>query len=162
MPLQTERMTIQLTDKKLQLIEELGVLYEQSGMQPAAARILALLTVSDRYELSFEEIYETLNISKSAASNAINFLLNTDRLEYTTHPGERKRYFRCKVKSMKEGVQKSLAGMEAFNNILKQVLEQRSKETKEFNTSLTEVTQFLDFLQQELPAVIEKWETRKK
>jgi predicted transcriptional regulator len=151
---------VQLPTKKQRLIEELGVAFEQSGMQPAAARIVALLIVSDRNELSFEEIYETLNISKSAASNAINFLLSTDRLEYTTHPGERKRYFRCKVKSMKEGIQKALAGMETLNILLKQVLEQRTRDTKEFNASLVEITGFLDFLKKELPMLIDTWEQR--
>lgn len=160
--MQSQIGEVQLSDKKLRLIEELGVLYEQSGMQPAAARILALLTVSDRYELSFEEIYETLNISKSAASNAINFLLSTDRLEYITKSGERKRYFRIKPNSLKEGVQRSLTSMNAINILLKQALEQRTKLTKEFNASLSEVTQFLDFLQKELPLVVEKWENRKK
>src|SRR3954451_13280801 len=121
-------MPVQLSKKQLQFIEELGVLYEQSGMQPAAARVLALLTVSDRIELSFEEIYETLNISKSAASNAINSLMNTGRLEYITKPGERKRYFRTKLNSLKEGVQRSMMGIGAINNLLKQVLEQRPME----------------------------------
>src|SRR3954454_17436067 len=81
-------MPIALTDNKLNLIEELGGLYEQGGMQPAAARILSLLLVSDQTELTFEEIYETLNLSKSATSNALNFLLSTGRVEYITHPGE--------------------------------------------------------------------------
>ncbi len=160
--MQSTITTVQLTDKKLRLIEELGVLYEQSGLQPAAARILALSIVSDKHELSFEEIHETLNISKSAASNAINFLLSTDRLEYTTNPGERKRYFRIKVNSLKDGIQKSLAGIETFNALLKQALEQRPEETKEFNASLAEITQFLDFLKMELPLLYQKWENRKK
>src|SRR5690349_20114474 len=114
-----------LNDSKLKLIEELGVLHEQSGMQPAAARIISLLLVSDQTELTFEEIYETLNLSKSATSNAINFLLSTGRAEYVTHPGERRRYFRCKLQSMKEGVQKSLAGIDAYSAAFKKVLAQR-------------------------------------
>src|SRR5215831_18960143 len=131
-----------LTDKKLGLIEELGVLQEQNGMQPAAARILALLLVAENPELSVEEIYETLNLSKSAASNSLGFLQSTDRVEYITRPGERKRYFRCKVQSLKSGLQKSLAGMQAVNIVLKKVLEQRPHGTKEFNAKLEEITQF--------------------
>jgi DNA-binding transcriptional regulator GbsR (MarR family) len=153
---------MELTDKKLRLIEEMGVLHEQGGMQPAAARILALLLVSDKTELTFEEIYETLKISKSATSNALNFLLSTDRVEYITNPGERRRYFRCKLKSLKDGVQKSLAGMEAYNTLLKKVLDQRPVGTREFNTNLEETTQFLDFLKEELPVLFQKWETRQK
>src|SRR3954464_524153 len=99
-------MPIALTDNKLNLIEELGVLQEQSGMQPAAARILSLLLISDQTELTFEEIYETLHLSKSATSNALNFLLNTSKIEYITHSGERRRYFRFKLQSLKDGVEK--------------------------------------------------------
>ena len=155
-------MLLTLTDHKLKLIEELGVLNEQSGMQPAAARIMALLMISDKTELTFEEIYETLNISKSAARNAINFLLSTDKVEYITQPGERRRYFRCKLKSLKDGVQKSMAGLDAFNAVLKKVLDQRPVGTREFNASLEELTQFLDFLKEELPVLYQKWEDRKR
>lgn len=155
-------MAIQLSDKKLKLIEELGMHFEKSGTQPAASRIFALLMISDTNELSFEEIYETLKISKSAASNAINLLIDTHRVEYITRPGERKRYFRCKVKSLNEGVQRSLDNMEVFNALLKQVLAQRSEETKEFNNGLEDVVSYLDFMRIELPALFQKWERLKK
>ncbi len=155
-------MQVELSDSKLKLIEELGVLHEQSGMQPAAARIVSLLLVADKTELTFEEIYETLNLSKSATSNAINFLLSTDRIEYITHPGERRRYFRCKLNSLRDGVQKSIIGIGAFNSALKTVLAQRPAGTKEFNKNLEETTNFLDFIQLELPLLVQKWENSRK
>src|SRR5215467_2392983 len=125
-------MTIELNDKKRKLIEELAVVQEGAGMQPASARIMALLIVSDDTELSFEEVYGTINMSKSAASNALNFLLNTGKIEYVTRLGERKRYFRVKLKSIKEEIIKVLAGLETYNNILKKILDQRPAGTKEF------------------------------
>jgi len=152
------RTSIQMTEKQLRLIEKLGVFYEKGGMQPAAARILALLLVSDNIELTFEEIYETLHLSKSATSNALNFLLNTDKLEYITQPGERRRYFRFKMRSLKEGVQKSLEGIAAYNILLKEVLAQRPESTEEFNASLEENSQFLEFIREELPKLFQKWE----
>ena len=155
-------MPIELTDNKLKLIEELGVLYEQGGMQPAAARISSLLLVSDQTELTFEEIYETLHLSKSATSNALNYLLSTGRVEYITHPGERRRYFRCKLQSLKEGVQKSLINIGAFNVIIKKVLAQRPFSTKEFNANLEQVSDFLDFIIKELPVLFQKWEESRK
>lgn len=155
-------MTVQLSEKKLSLIEELGIHFEQSGMQPAASRILALLMVSDRNELTFEEIYETLNISKSAASNAINLLLNTYRIEYTTRSGERKRYFRCKIKSLKEDIQRAVLNMEVFNSLLKKIVAERSTETKDFNESLGDLIAFLEFMKVELPLLFEKWERQKQ
>ena len=154
-------VSVELTEKQRKLIEEVGVLHEQNGMQPAAARILALLLVSARTELTFEEIYEALNLSKSATSNALNFLLSTGKVEYLTRPGERRRYFRFKLQSLKEGVQRSLAGLDAFNIVLKKVLDQRPVGTKEFNATLEETTRFLDFLKEELPLLFQKWESRR-
>jgi DNA-binding transcriptional regulator GbsR (MarR family) len=155
-------LPMKLSDKKLKLIEELGVIHERTGMQPAMARVIALLLVSDRTELTFEEIYETLNMSKSAASNALNFLLSTDRIEYITNPGERRRYFRFKAKSIKDAVLRALTEVDAFNSALKKVAEQRPASTREFNTKLEELTGFLDFIKKELPVLIEKWEVRKQ
>jgi DNA-binding transcriptional regulator GbsR (MarR family) len=155
-------MTIELTEKKLKLVGELAVFHERSGMQPAAARIIALLIVSDEPELTFEEIYETLNMSKSAASNALNFLLNTERIEYVTRLGERKRYFKVKLKNIKESITRFLSGMDTFNNVLKRILDQRPVGTREFNNNLEELTRFQDFLQQELPLLIQKWESGNK
>ena len=83
-----------LTEKQKVLIEKIGIVTEREGMQPAAARIIGLLYVADNPELTFDEILGALRISKSAASNALNLLLQTNRIEYTTFSGDRKRYFR--------------------------------------------------------------------
>lgn len=155
-------MAVQLSPEKKQLIEELGIHNENSGIQPAASRIFALLVISDRNELSFEEIYQTLEISKSAASNAVNLLIGTQRVEYITRPGERKRYFRCKVKSLNDGIERHLQNVEVFNSLLKRVLLQRTEKTKEFNEALVEVVGFLDFMRIELPILYQKWEDLKK
>src|SRR5439155_20995084 len=99
---------------------------------------------------------------KSATSNALNFLLSTNRIEYITHSGERKRYFRFKLQSLKEAVQRSLTGIDSFNALLKKVLDQRPVGTREFNASLEEIIQFLDFMKEELPLLFQKWEARKQ
>jgi len=153
-------MPIDLNDKKRKLIEELGVLQESGGIQPAAARIMGLLMVSDETELTFEEIYETLGMSKSAASNALNLLLNTGKIEYITRSGERKRYFRFKIKSIRDGIGKALGDLEKLNEILKKVLEQRPVGTREFNNSLEEMIRFNEFIRLELPALIVKFKNQ--
>ena len=90
-------MSIKLTDNQKELVESFGVVQEHMGLSPAAARVNALLTISDVIELSFDEIRETLQLSKSATSNAINSLLTMDRIDYKTKPGDRKRYFYSKL-----------------------------------------------------------------
>lgn len=81
-----------------ELVEDIGRQAEQEGMQPVTARVMALLMVMDREEYTFDEIVAELSISKSSASMALNTLQIKNIVEYTTRPGDRKRYFRIKVK----------------------------------------------------------------
>ncbi len=83
--------------KQRELVEQLGRHYEQEGLQPIAARILGLLMVMDKEQYTFDEIVEDLQISKSSASNALRLLEIRDLIEYVTHPGDRKRYFKIKT-----------------------------------------------------------------
>lgn len=151
-----------ITRPQLELIEKLGVIYETAGMQPACARIVALLTVSDRVELTFEEIQQTLGISKSSASVAINLLLTTNRLEYITKAGDRKRYFRSKIMDWRVDMKQKFVRMTEMNATLKEVLDQRPKSTKEFNSSLAEIIDFMEFFQKEIPSIFKKWESKSK
>lgn len=150
-----------VTQEQKLLIEKLGVIYEKSGIQPAAARVLALLLVSDNPELTFEAIIEALGISKSAASNSINLLLTTNKIEYITKSGDRKRYFKLGIEQWQRDMQRSLQGQSQLADLLKQVLKQRPGNTTEFNNDLQEIISFLDFLIAEIPGLYKKWESRR-
>lgn len=146
-----------LSEEQKQLIEELGVFHEQTGLQPAAARIISLLLVADRTELTFDEIREVLNFSKSATSNALNFLLSISRIEYITQPGDRKRFFRTRVGSWEKEVERHMQGILQGNSLFKKVLAQRTDATPEFNQKLQEIIDFTDYLQKEVPLLVQRW-----
>ncbi len=147
-----------LSDKQRELIEEIGIYHENNGFQPAVARVMGLLLVSDKAELTFEEISETLNISKSATSNALNMLLNTGHIEYTTFSGDRKRYFRIKSSNWRDLFNKKMEDLGELNNLLKRVLEVRKRENQVYDQKLQSFISFLDYLKNQLPNLIEQWE----
>ena len=60
-----------LRKDQVELIEELAHVNEILGFQPAMAKILGLLTVCDETELTFDQIKYTLDLSKSAISQAL-------------------------------------------------------------------------------------------
>ena len=151
-----------LTEKQKVLIEKIGIATEREGMQPAAARIIGLLYVSDNPELTFDKILNALRISKSAASNALNLLLQTNRIEYTTFSGDRKRYFRLKIANWREGFTKKMVDMTSFSQLLKEVLKERTPETVEFNKSLGEFADFMTYVNNQLPGLLESWEKSRK
>ena len=146
-----------LSQQQRELIEKIGIYFE-GKMQPAAARILALLIVSDQDSFSFNDIKEVLNLSKSATSNGINFLLNLDKIEYYTKSGDRKRYFRWSpsniITHFKEGIEQILGLSKLFEESL------QLKKNKETHNSrqIAELSDLMNFLHAEMPTVIQKWE----
>ncbi|MGE4585957.1 MAG: GbsR/MarR family transcriptional regulator [Mangrovibacterium sp.] len=80
--------------KQKELIEYIGIQNERDGYQPAAARIMGMLMVMDKEEYTFDEIVKEMRMSKSSVSTALKNLELRGALEYVTHPGDRKRYFR--------------------------------------------------------------------
>ena len=86
-----------LSKDQLDLIERFGVHHAKQGHRPAAGRIIGLLLVSPDRELTFDQIRETLALSKSATSTALTFLQAAGSVEYITRPGDRKRYFRKRI-----------------------------------------------------------------
>jgi DNA-binding transcriptional regulator GbsR (MarR family) len=154
--------SIKLSSSQRELVERLGVQTERSGLSPAQSRILALLIISDETELTFDEIYLTLKISKSAASNAINSLLNMERIDYITKPGDRKRYFRSRIGELENDFERKLSKMLEISSLFKEVLAQRPKSTKEFNSNIQNTISFMEFMSQEMPSVFKKWKKLKK
>lgn len=143
-----------------ELIEKFGVHLEREGMPPAAARILGLLLVSDEVELSFDDICQSLNFSKSTTSGAIQLLENTGRIDYITRPGDRKRYFRSKLANWFGEFESKFATLGKTKLLFQEALAQRTKETREFNRSLQLLVQFLEFMEEEMPLLIEKFKKK--
>lgn len=151
--------SIELSPVQKDLIEKFGVQMERSGYSPAESRIIGLLAVSDIHELTFDEIYGTLHISKGAASNVINRLLEIEHIEYITRPGDRRRYFRLAMNNhaWEKRTQEKLRTMADGALLWQEILNQRTSDTREFNKGLQRISRFMTFVQGELPALFEKW-----
>lgn len=150
-----------LTAKQRELIERLGVFHEQHGFPPTEARIIALLLVADDTELTFDQIRELLSISKSATSTALNTLLITEKVIYTTRPGDRKRYFSSNIVNWEESASNNFKKMLDVKILLNEVLENRSPLTPEFNEDLRNFIGFIDYMNTALPQLFEEWQKKK-
>ncbi|TLP71784.1 GbsR/MarR family transcriptional regulator [Maribacter sp. ACAM166] len=78
-----------------QLIEKIGIgVEEHLNLSPLASRIYALLILSSYEGLTFEEIREVIQASKSSTSVNTNVLTQLGYISFYTKPGDRKRYFK--------------------------------------------------------------------
>lgn len=152
--------SIQLTEEQRELIERMGVFYEQHGIPPMEGRIMSLLIICDEPELTFDQIRELLNISKSATSTALNMLLLTQRVTYRTRPGDRKRYFASNIVQWQDSLSEGFQKMLGVVMILKEALAQRTEKTPAFNSQLADFIAFIEYLNQEFPRLFEEWRKR--
>ncbi|MCH7400317.1 GbsR/MarR family transcriptional regulator [Belliella kenyensis] len=150
-----------LSEKKRALIEKIGVHFEFKGMQPLFGRIIGLMLVHERAEVTFEEIVDELNVSKSAVSNALTFLQATGKVAYHTKPGDRKRYFHLPMKDFTSDMEKELMEIVKFEEVLEEVLVERGETNADFNCSLKEFLNFIKFIKMEIPVLIEKYKRQK-
>lgn len=151
-----------LNEEQKHLVEKIGLMHESEGLSPAVARVMGLLLVSNKVELTFDEIRETLNLSKSATSNALNISMKLNRVEYITKPGDRKRYFKSKIELWRDHIMDEFADKCGRACMFQEVLENRTNETKEFNKAIKEFILFLEYLGKELPKLYKQWETKTK
>jgi len=143
---------------KTQLIEKLGVQFEKEHqLAPVAARIFSTVIITGKKGVTFEQLVTDLKAGKSTVSTHLEHLQATNRIEYYTKCGDRKRYFIVKPDLMENHIDEMTAKWEAQKCIHKEVLEYKMKSNElnkedppfdlEFQKSL------LDFLDEATAAV---------
>ncbi len=150
-----------LRKEQVELVEELANVHERIGLQPAMSKILGLLAISDETELTFDQIKDTLELSKSAVSQAINHLLMAKKLSYKTKIGDRKRYFHLRIVDWDIHILEQFEGISSLITVFKKVIENRSPETVEFNENLEKMTNFLSLVHSQVIALHQKIEKKK-
>ncbi len=103
--------------EQAQLIEKIGLeIEERMTLSPLASRIYGLLILSPYDGLTFDEIRDVIQASKSSTSVNINVLVQLDYIKFYTKPGDRKRYFQLSKYS-------ALASLENYQNDVNQEIE---------------------------------------
>ncbi|MBQ3658193.1 MAG: ArsR family transcriptional regulator [Bacteroidales bacterium] len=131
--------------KQRELVEAMGRLTNRGGGTSLSGRILGLLSFLDKEEYTFEEIVDELKISKSSVSTTINHLLETDKIEYVTYPGDRKRYFRIKINTRKQFLQtmrRHIEKMEKINRMALELKQDKNSRTAKNISAMLEGIQF--------------------
>jgi len=147
-----------LTEAQRDLIERFGVLHDRIGVRPAAGRILGLLLVSPDPELTFDQIRETLGLSKSATSTALTHLQTIGSVEYRTRPGDRKRYFRKDFVDWEASFLSRLDEYLAIRDLLTRALELGEDRPEAPRQAMERMIGFLELLETEIHDAHRRWE----
>lgn len=132
-------------EKQGELVEIMGRITCRGGGTALAGRILGLLSFLDQEEFTFEEIVDQLKISKSSVSTTLNHLMESDKIEYITYPGDRKRYFRIKINSRKSFIQSLRQHIERFENVNRAALELKKDRNSRSAQNIQAMLKSLEF-----------------
>ena len=149
-----------------QLIETLGVHLEgEYNLPPLAARIYAILILTDEDGLTFEDCLEKRGASKSSTSTSLNLLLNMGIITYFTKPGDRRRYFSiAKQKTFfLAKLQENLKRVEKEKAIITLVLDYHKKSSpKKFKERQERTHIYMDYMNKNEELLTESIEKLKK
>lgn len=115
---------MELSETKKILVEDVGLLLqERVNLSPLASRIYALLILSCYDGLSFDNIVQVMQASKSSVSSNINLLLKLHYINFYTKPGDRKRYFKTSHFYIKNTMEQQIHLIEKELTIVEKVNE---------------------------------------
>ncbi len=89
------------------LIEVLGMTYQNDGYPRIAGRLYGLMVVSEQ-SLSLQEIADKLQISKASASTNARLLQENGFIRRVSHPGQRQDYYELAPFPMQQQLEKIL------------------------------------------------------
>jgi DNA-binding transcriptional regulator GbsR (MarR family) len=148
---------------KSQFIEETGLVYERMGLTRMAGRIHGYLMVTDKEPVSFDELAQVLQASKSAISTNVRALINIKFIKPVTLPGDRKTYYSLSPdipwsELLREKMQELVAVRKHFDK----GLELRMNKSDKQSLWLANASEFYGWMSEEFPLILDRWEEHKQ
>lgn len=144
-------------------VEEVGLIFEQTGMPRMAGRILGRLLISEPPHQSTVQLTEALMASKGSLSTMTRLLIQIGLIERLTLPGIRHAYFRIRPDAWQYMIRR---GLEEEVRIVRQLaehgLELLADKPPLTRKWLEEMRDVYTFLEREFPALLERWEQERK
>lgn len=148
--------------EKKRFIEEVGLLFEQTGLPRMAGRILGWLLIADPPHQTTSDLTEALLASKASISTVTRLLIRIGLIERISLPGERRDYFRIRSGAWHQHFKESLAQTTATRQLAERGLELLEGDAHLNRQWLEEMRDMYAFFEREFPALMERWEQEHK
>ncbi len=143
-------------------IEETGILFENLGTTRMAGRILGYLMISDKEVVSFDELRQVLQASKSSISTNIKSLITLHYVKPLTLPGDRKTYYMLSPElDWVESLMRRVELLKVLNKLFLKALDLRVNKQDKSSEWLKMSVEFYDWVAEEYPKFLLRWEKEK-
>lgn len=142
-----------------EFISRHGMLHERRGGSGMAGRIMALLMVSEEPVLSSADIAKALQTSSGTVSINTRLLEQAGLIERMSLPGRRGAFFRIRPGAWRNIFAQVSMDISAYRQMLDDVLTVLPEGQRD---RVQEAQEFYAFIEEEMPALMERWKARTK
>ena len=155
-------MTRQRDEQALrELVERLGRLLAEWGLPRMAARVIFVLMTADEPALSAGELAERLGVSPAAISGAVRYLTQIHMVTRDVVPGSRRDLYRLVDDSWYEVTLEKMTLITTLADLARGGVVAAGGEGTPAGARLAGMRDFYDFVQKELPSLLERWQAVK-
>ncbi len=145
-------------NERANFIEDTGLLFENTGLTRMAGRIMGLLMVGDKEMISFDEMTQVLQASKSSISTNLKSLITIHFVRPCSLPGDRKTYYMLSTElDWSDYFQQKMEMTDHLNMLFKRALQLRVNKSDKAAKWLKEATEFYDWLNGNFPKLLEQY-----
>ena len=150
------------TEKQL-FVEEVGIVFEQTGLPRMAGRVFGWLLVSEPPQQNAEQIGKALIASKGSVSTSTRLLIQHGLIERLSMAGVRHDYFRLKMDALGHMIERGIDDeVKLFRQLAERGLGIVTNKTSVTHKWLEEMRDLYVFLERELPLLRERWLKQRK
>ena len=144
--------------EKQQFVEEVGIVFEQTGLPQMAGRIFGWLLISDPPHQSTDQLAEALIASKGSISTMTRLLIQIGLIERLSLLGIRHDYFRIKPGAWHQLLKDTVIQTTTFRQLMEKGLDLLEDKAHVNRKWLEEMRDMYAFFEREFPALFERWE----
>ncbi len=149
------------SERLRQFIENSADLMEEHGFPRMAGRVIGALLVCLPPHLSHEELAEQLQASKGSISMSTQLLMRLDFVERISLPGHRRHFYRLKENLWNDYLSKAASHINREREVVMDGLDALEGEPVEMKRRLIEMLVVSDFVLEEWPGLVSRWEARR-
>jgi DNA-binding transcriptional regulator GbsR (MarR family) len=139
-------------------IEDSGLLFEEMGATRMAGRIYGYMLVADSETVSFNELTDAMQASKSSISSNVRTLIRIGYIRITTLPGDRKTYYALNHDvNLAEIMSSRLKLIKGIIDQNATAMELRKDKTDKPSVWLRKTTDFYQWVLDEMPGFLKQY-----
>lgn len=144
----------------MEIVEEVGLLFERYGVPRMVGRVLGWLMVCDPPEQSAADLARALQASKASISTSTRLLEQTGIIERLARPGVRPVYFRLRPEAAGTAlIRERLRAVTLFRGLIERALQALEDAPPHRRARLKALHMLYTFFERELDAMLQRWDT---